>query len=161
MTLGRYLDSMHTDKPLQIKSAMCTDVKGYIYVEAYKEVHVREATQGLNHLFHREVIQVPTQEMTDVMHIRMAEKAPLKKGAWSRVKTKGDYAGDLAQIVDLEADGSRAGCTGAAELCFLARMARLGRRKASGRLIEPPPAVVSSTLPPLMSRCSTFRSVCR
>ena len=51
--MQKYLDSMHTEKPLQIKSAMCTDVKGYIYIEAYKEVHVREATQGLNNLFYR------------------------------------------------------------------------------------------------------------
>ena len=36
--MQKYLDSMHTDKPLQIKSAMCTDVKGYIYLEAFKEV---------------------------------------------------------------------------------------------------------------------------
>lgn len=51
--MQKYLDSMHTEKPLQIKSAMCTDVKGYIYIEAYKEVHVREATQGLNNLFYK------------------------------------------------------------------------------------------------------------
>ena len=51
--MQKYLDSMHTDQPLQIKSAMCTDVKGYIYLEAYKEKHVRDATQGLNHLFFR------------------------------------------------------------------------------------------------------------
>ena len=40
--MQKYLDSMHTEKPLQIKSAMCTDVKGYICVEAYKEVHAAE-----------------------------------------------------------------------------------------------------------------------
>ena len=43
----------HTDKPLKISSALCTDFKGYIYVEAFKEAHVREATQGLNNLFYR------------------------------------------------------------------------------------------------------------
>ena len=59
--MQKYLDSMHTEKPLQIKSAMCTDVKGYIYIEAYKEVHVREATQGLNNLFYR-IVQVGSSE---------------------------------------------------------------------------------------------------
>ena len=44
--MQKYLDSMHTDQPLQIKSAMCTDVKGYIYLEAYKEKHVRDADAG-------------------------------------------------------------------------------------------------------------------
>ena len=51
--MQKFLDSMHTDKPLQIKSAACTDIKGYIYIEAYKELHVREATQGLNNLFYK------------------------------------------------------------------------------------------------------------
>jgi hypothetical protein len=35
------------------QSALCTEIKGYIYVEAYKEAHVREATQGMNGLFFR------------------------------------------------------------------------------------------------------------
>ena len=51
--MQKFLDSMHTDKPLQIKSAACTDIKGFIYIEAYKELHVREATQGLNNLFYK------------------------------------------------------------------------------------------------------------
>lgn len=51
------LPQQHTDKPLKISSALCTDFKGYIYVEAYKEAHVREATQGLNNLFYK-IVQV-------------------------------------------------------------------------------------------------------
>mmetsp|Transcript_11126 Transcript_11126/g.30862 ORF Transcript_11126/g.30862 Transcript_11126/m.30862 type:complete len:86 (+) Transcript_11126:1108-1365(+) len=51
--MQKYLDSAQTDQPLSIKSALCTEIKGYIYVEAYKEAHVREATQGMNGLFYR------------------------------------------------------------------------------------------------------------
>ena len=106
--MQKYLDSMHTEKPLQIKSAMCTDVKGYIYIEAYKEVHVREATQGLNHLFYR-IQQVPNQEMTDVMRVRVASgRRPLVRNSWCRMKQKGDYQDDLAQVVAIENDGNRA-----------------------------------------------------
>ena len=106
--MQKYLDSMHTDKPLQIKSAMCTDVKGYIYVEAYKEVHVREATLGLNNLFYR-INQVPVNEMTDVMRVRASlGKKPLQRNSWVRVKKKDDYKDDLGQVVALENDGNHA-----------------------------------------------------
>ena len=106
--MQKYLDSMHTDKPLQIKSAMCTDVKGYIYVEAYKEVHVREATQGLNNLFYR-IQQVPNNEMTDVMRVRVTGgRKPLVRNAWCRMKRNDEYKEDLAQVVEIDGDGNRA-----------------------------------------------------
>ena len=106
--MQKYLDSMHTDKPLLIKSAMCTDVKGYIYLEAYKELHVREATQGLNNLFYR-ITQVPNNEMTDVMRVRVAEKRkPLQRNMWVRMKRNDEYKEDLAQVTDIDVDGVRA-----------------------------------------------------
>jgi transcription elongation factor SPT5 len=106
--MQKYLDSMHTEKPLQIKSAMCTDVKGYIYLEAFKEIHVREATQGLNNLFYR-IAQVPNNEMTDVMRVRVAEKRkPLQRNMWVRMKRNDDYKDDLAQVIDVDLDGVRA-----------------------------------------------------
>ena len=64
---------------------MCSDVKGYIYIEAYREAHVREATQGPNNLFFR-IALVPPREMTDVMRVRVTPKrAGLVKGSWARV----------------------------------------------------------------------------
>ena len=106
--MQKFLDSMHTDKPLQIKSAACTDIKGYIYVEAYKEIHVREATAGLNHLFYR-ITQVPVNEMTDVMRVRVdAKKKPLQRNSWVRVRRNDEYKDDLAQVVELDNDGTRA-----------------------------------------------------
>ena len=62
--MQKFLDAAHTDKSLQIASAMHTDIKGYIYVESYKEAHVREACQGLNNLWGGKIVQVPTKEMT-------------------------------------------------------------------------------------------------
>ena len=35
--MQKFLDAAHTDKSLQIASAMYTDVKGYIYVESFKD----------------------------------------------------------------------------------------------------------------------------
>lgn len=106
--MQKFLDSMHTDKPLQIKSAACTDIKGYIYIEAYKELHVREATQGLNNLFYK-ITQVPVNEMTDVMRVRVdAKKKPLQRNSWVRIRRNDEYKDDLAQVVDLDNDAKRA-----------------------------------------------------
>lgn len=46
-------------KPLSILSVTATEnVEGYIYVEAFKEIHVREAIKGLNLIFGK-LILVP------------------------------------------------------------------------------------------------------
>ena len=69
---------------------------------------MREATQGLNALFYR-ISQVPVNEMTDVMRIRVAEKkSRLQRGTWVRMRGNNEYKDDLAQVVDLDTDGSRA-----------------------------------------------------
>ena len=120
--MQKFLDAQQTDKPLQITSAMFSGLKGYIYVEAYKEAHVREATQGaytprapsaparprsvckrapdvagLNNLFYK-IFQVPVEEMTGVMRMKGPQKKPLLRGTWARIKIKGDYKDDLAQV---------------------------------------------------------------
>jgi hypothetical protein len=47
--INKNIDFAKKNHPLGILSATCTDnVEGYIYVEAYKEIHVREAIKGLN-----------------------------------------------------------------------------------------------------------------
>lgn len=40
-----------TDEPLQIKSVVAPEgVKGYIYIEAYKQSHVKSAMEGISNL---------------------------------------------------------------------------------------------------------------
>lgn len=40
-----------TDDPLQIKSVVAPEgVKGYIYIEAYKQSHVKSAMEGISNL---------------------------------------------------------------------------------------------------------------
>ena len=56
--MQKFLDAAHTDKSLQISSAMYTDIKGYVYVESFKEAHVREACAGLNNLWSYKIVQV-------------------------------------------------------------------------------------------------------
>ena len=56
--MQKFLDAASANKSLQIASAMYTDIKGYVYVESFKEAHVREACAGLNNLWSYKIVQV-------------------------------------------------------------------------------------------------------
>merc|ERR1719233_215418 len=58
------------DEPLQIRSVVAPEhVKGYIYVEAFKQTHVKAAIDGISNLRMGSWSQqmVPIKEMTDVL----------------------------------------------------------------------------------------------
>lgn len=87
---------------LKIFSAFSIDaLKGYIYVEAYKEANVREAVIGISTIKPDSIKQVPTHEMTQVLNFDKLEKVELKKNQWVRIKS-GLYENDIAQIIDIE-----------------------------------------------------------
>lgn len=85
--------------PLQIKSVIALDaVKGYIYVEAYKQTHVKQAIDGINNLrlgLHKQTM-VPISEMTDVLRV-VREQPKIKRDQFVRLK-RSLYKGDLAQV---------------------------------------------------------------
>ncbi|KAL5975076.1 hypothetical protein ACLOJK_031752 [Asimina triloba] len=86
---------------LQIRSATALDhLKNYIYVEADKEAHVKEACKGLRNIFSAKVMLVPIKEMTDVLSVesKVSDLAPNK---WVRMKI-GTYKGDLAKVVNVD-----------------------------------------------------------
>ncbi|BGP17756.1 hypothetical protein JCM10213_005338 [Rhodosporidiobolus nylandii] len=89
--------------PLQIISAFQRDsLKGYIYVEARSEQHVRNAIHGLVGLYHNGpngIFLVDIEEMPDLLKTKQ-KKVDLQPGHWVRFK-RNKYAGDLAQIVAL------------------------------------------------------------
>lgn len=88
-----------TDKPLQIKSVVSKEgLKGYIYVEAYKQTHVKQAIEGINALAMGKWNQqmVPIGEMTDVLRV-VKETGSLRRGQWVRLK-RGVFRDDLAQV---------------------------------------------------------------
>ncbi|KAI6654895.1 hypothetical protein LOD99_2774 [Oopsacas minuta] len=91
---------LHDSKPLLIKSVIAPEaVKGYIYVEAYKQSHVKQAIDGNSNLNigqHNQKM-VPIQEMTDVLKV-VRDPTVVKKGSWVRLK-KGIYRDDIAQVV--------------------------------------------------------------
>ena len=54
------IDFASKGKPLGILSVTATEnVEGFIYVEAYKEIHVKEATRGITNIFGGKILLVP------------------------------------------------------------------------------------------------------
>lgn len=94
-------------QPLQIISAFQRDsIKGYIYIEARSESHVRNAIVGLIGIYLGTpggVFLVDIEEMPDLLRTKQ-KKVEVLPGGWVRIK-RGKYAGDLAQIVDISENG--------------------------------------------------------
>lgn len=104
LLMRKFLTYANTDEPLQIKAIVAPEgVKGYIYVEAYKQTHVKAAIQNVGNL--RQGIwkqeMVPIKEMTDVLKV-VKEQTGLRPKQWVRLK-RGLYKDDIAQVdyVDL------------------------------------------------------------
>ena len=83
-------------------------VKGYIYVESYKQTHVKSAIEGIGNLrmglWNQQM--VPIKEMTDVLKV-VKEVTNLKSKSWVRLK-RGLYKDDIAQV---PADDTNTSCT--------------------------------------------------
>lgn len=106
--MNKYLVLKRQGKPLNIISATISDkVQGHLYIEAFREVHVRDAIKGLRLIYQREIIRIKKEETAAVFEIDKAAKINLKKGQWVRINT-GLYSGDYAKVVI--SDESRGGC---------------------------------------------------
>lgn len=104
LLMRKFITYQFSGEPLQIKSVVVPEgVKGYIYIEAYKQPHVKAAIENVGNL--RMGIwkqqMVPIKEMTDVLRV-VKEQAGLKAKQWVRLK-RGIYKDDIAQVdyVDL------------------------------------------------------------
>lgn len=105
-------------QPLQIKSVVAPEhVKGYIYVEAYKQTHVKQAIEGVGNLrlgyWNQQM--VPIKEMTDVLKV-VKEVANLKPKSWVRLK-RGIYKDDIAQVPGREGGQAAAGQSSQTHFC--------------------------------------------
>ncbi|XP_076900340.1 putative transcription elongation factor SPT5 homolog 1 isoform X2 [Bidens hawaiensis] len=82
---------------LQIRSAIALDhLKNYIYIEADKEAHVKEACKGLRNIYTgSKILLVPIKEMTDVLSVE-SKAIEVSREMWVRMKI-GTYKGDLAK----------------------------------------------------------------
>lgn len=99
--MQKYIDMQTQGTDLQIRSAVALDhLKGYLYIEADREAHVREACKGLRNIYSMKVTLVPIKEMTDVLSVE-SKSVELSKDTWVRVKI-GTYKGDLAKVMDVD-----------------------------------------------------------
>lgn len=65
--INKSIDFARRGHPLAILSATCTDnVEGFVYIEAFKEIHVREAIKGLSAVLGGKISMVELNEMTGI-----------------------------------------------------------------------------------------------
>jgi transcription elongation factor SPT5 len=65
--MNKSIDYAKKGKHLSILSVTCTDkVEGFIYVEAFKEIHVREAITGLSVILGGKLLLVTKEEMPGI-----------------------------------------------------------------------------------------------
>ncbi|KAL6861846.1 hypothetical protein ACP4OV_017546 [Aristida adscensionis] len=129
------------DRPdIQIKSAVALDhLKNYIYIEAEKEAHVKEACKGLRNIYaSAKITLVPIKEMADVLSVE-SKSVDLSRDTWVRMKL-GIYKGDLAKVVDVDNVRQRVQVKLIPRIDLQALAAKLeGREVAKKKTFVPPP----------------------
>lgn len=97
--MRKFIAFKNSDDPLLIKSVVAPEgIKGYVYIEAFKQTHVKQAINNIGNLRLGQWKQtmVPINEMTDVLRVTK-EQAQVKFGQWVRLK-RGLYKDDIAQV---------------------------------------------------------------
>lgn len=88
---------------LSILSVTCTDkVEGFIYVEAFKEIHVKEAIAGLSVILGGKCLLVQKEEMPGIYQ-NDKQQINLEIHQWVRVK-QGLYMNDLGLVEAIQDD---------------------------------------------------------
>lgn len=103
--MKRVEERAKTKTPVPIISAFerSATMIGYVYIEARKQADVHAALEGVSNVYPRvKIILVPIKEMPDLL--RFTKSKQLQPGGYVRLK-RGKYAGDLAQIDDVETNG--------------------------------------------------------
>ncbi|MCJ1464312.1 transcription elongation factor spt5 [Pseudocyphellaria aurata] len=100
----RIEERARTRTPVPILSAFEREhMISYVYIEARKRADVDVALAGMSNIFPRVgCVLVPIKEMPDLL--RVTKSKQLQPGGYVRMK-RGKYAGDLAQIDDVETNG--------------------------------------------------------
>lgn len=103
--MKRIEERAFTKNPLPVISAFERGgtMIGYVYVEARKQADIFTALDGISNVYPRvKVVLVPIKEMPDLLRVTKSQQ--LQRGGYVRLK-RGKYAGDLAQIDDVETNG--------------------------------------------------------
>ncbi|XP_057973026.1 putative transcription elongation factor SPT5 homolog 1 [Malania oleifera] len=135
--------SIDRGSEIQIRSAIALDhLKNYIYVEADKEAHVKEACRGLRNIYSNRIMLVPIREMTDVLSVE-SKTIDISRDAWVRMKI-GTYKGDLAKVVDVDNVRQRVTVKLIPRIDLQALAAKMeGREVAKKKAFVPPPRFMS------------------
>jgi len=107
--LQRTITMRNRKQPVEITSVFERDsLRGYIYVEARKAAQVADAVKDIPNVYAQKLILVPIQEMPDLLRVKQ-QTVELVPGSYVRVKTKSSkYVGDLAQVDNVDEDGTHA-----------------------------------------------------
>ncbi|MCJ1471740.1 transcription elongation factor spt5 [Lambiella insularis] len=103
--MKRIEERMFSKNPMPIISAFERGgtMIGYIYVEARKQADILTSFDGLMNVYPRtKIVLVSIKEMPDLLRVTKSQQ--LQPGGYVRLK-RGKYAGDLAQIDDVESNG--------------------------------------------------------
>ncbi|KAL1828017.1 hypothetical protein ACET3Z_006429 [Daucus carota] len=102
--MHKFVEFQNLGKMLQIVSAFAVErVKGFLYIEAYKQCDVYEACTGICSMYPRGMVPVSEKELSCLFNVRRSS-SNISTGTWVRLK-KGKYKGDLAQVTAV--NGSR------------------------------------------------------
>ncbi|KAF4311437.1 hypothetical protein GTA08_BOTSDO12934 [Botryosphaeria dothidea] len=105
--MKRFEDRLGTREPLEICSVFERGnvMSGYIYVEARKQAAALAACENISFCYPRgKMILVPLKEMPDLLRVKKSKE--LAEGMYVRIKGSGLYAGDLAQVTEVESNGN-------------------------------------------------------
>ena len=104
--MERIITRANSRDPIQILSAFAREgvMEGNLYIEAWKEQDITAAVDGVSHVFMgTKPTLIPLEEMPDLLRIRKSKQ--LETAMYVRIK-RGLYQGDLAQVNDVDTNGT-------------------------------------------------------
>ncbi|KAK1382547.1 CCHC-type domain-containing protein [Heracleum sosnowskyi] len=105
--MQKFVEFQNLGKMLQIVSAFTVEhVKGFLYIEAYKQCDVYEACNGICSTYPIGMVPVPEKELSRLFNVRRS-MSNISTGTWIRLK-KGKYKGDLAQVMAVNGSSKKA-----------------------------------------------------
>uniref|UniRef100_A0A7N0T699 KOW domain-containing protein n=1 Tax=Kalanchoe fedtschenkoi TaxID=63787 RepID=A0A7N0T699_KALFE len=139
--MQKYVELRALGTKLQIISAISLDhVKGFIFVEAEKQVDLNEACKGLTNIFLSRTSKVATNDISQLLSTR-TKSIEISEGTWARVKS-GTYKGDIAQVVAVNDARKRATVKLIPRIDLQALAQKFGGGRASKKTSNPTPRLV-------------------
>lgn len=100
--LNKSIDFARRGQPLSILSVTSSDsTEGVIFVEAFKEIHVKEACANLHFIFNSFTL-IPVDQMPSVYQHDKAKSNEIRTGQWVRIKSGGAYTQDVGLVEGID-----------------------------------------------------------